>query len=89
MIARHDVNAAIGEIIDVTCYSRLKGLLMVTSYVLRFIKNCRTRRKVVRNGEISLDEIDEPMKSRIKQEQRSIISNERYVNQMKHFVGAY
>ena len=51
-----------------TCYSRLKRLLMVTSYVLRFIKNCRMKRKVVRNGEISLDEIDEPMKTRIKQE---------------------
>ena len=89
MIAKDDVNAAIGEIIDVICYSRLKRLLMVTSYVLRFIKNCRMKRKVVRNGEISSDEIDEPMKSRIKQEQRSIISNERYVNQMKHFVRAY
>lgn len=87
MITQQDFLPSIGNIINIERFGSLKKLLMVTSYVLRFINNCGSKEKI--SGEIVLDEINQARHMWIKQQQDIILNDEKYLNKLKYSLGAY
>ena len=78
----------IGNIINIEKYSSLKKLILITSYVMRFINNLLSRVKIgvnVTSGVIKLDESVKSEKLWIMNEQDSFITPEKYKQLQKSF----
>ena len=62
MVAKFEKVVGVGKVIDCCKFSSLGSLLRVTDYVLRFIYNVKSKMKGqsdFRDGEISVEEVDE------------------------------
>ena len=77
----------ISSLVNVERSSTINRLLSITSYVLRFIFNCRNTIK--RRGEFTIDELNEARDLWIKDEQHELLKNIDYLKKIKVSLGVY
>ena len=89
MVTRHESMPCISNIVDVERYESLDRLLMVTSYVLRFIKNCKVKLPLRDHDVINQAEINLARNVWIKEVQTMILNDAKYMNGLMVSLGAY
>ena len=89
MVTRHESMPCISNIVDVERYGSLNRLLMVTSYVLRFIKNCKVKLPLRDHDEINQAEINLARNVWIKEVQTMILNDAKYMKGLMVSLGAY
>ena len=65
----------IHNIIDVTRFSKLRKLIRITVYVLRFIRNCRLEKSTIRLEPLTVAELNEADHLWIRSSQRTTVMN--------------
>ena len=91
MVAKCEKVVGVGEVIDCCRFSSLGALLRITSYALRFTYNLKSkikRESDFREGEISVEEVDESKKLWVKYEQYFIQKDSKY-KRMKNSLNLY
>ena len=85
----HNNDLIIDEIIEKHSFHSFKKLVLITSYVLRFIDNCKRviKKRQLKIGEISIDERMHAKRLWLINEQSQI--NDKQMNQLKISLGAY
>ena len=91
MVAKCEKVVGVGEVIDCRRFSSLGAFLRITGCALRFIYNLKSKIKGqsdFREGEISVEEVDESKKLWVKYEQYFIQKDSKY-KRMKNSLNLY
>ena len=78
LLVEVDPANSIRNLINPEKFSSLSKLLRVTSYVRRFVDRCK--KKEIRTGEVTVEEIENAMKLWIKDEQGVIVKDKKFPN---------
>ena len=89
MVVTDEIRYGIGKVIEIQSFRTLSKLMLVTSYVLRFIKNCRMKFENRTKNQITLEELTNSRDEWIKYEQGKISNDSNYETKVKASLGAF